>query len=321
MKQKIIIAGAMALLLALIVFMAWDLFFTGNEHPENPYAYDLKALKAGDTSQVMYLESRHFDPGFKQLYGITCDKNNRIYVCGENRVAVFDSTGKFQSGFTVEGVAHCITLDEKGQIYLGMQDHLEIYDPSGRLIKKWVSPGDRSVISSVAVSENFVYIADAGFKIVHQYDRSGNFIRKTGEKDPSKNIPGFVIPSPYFDLGMGRNGELWVVNPGRHRFEQYTEEGDLVTSWGLSSMAMEGFCGCCNPSNFAILSDGSFVTSEKGIERIKVYFPDGRFRCVVATPDMFTEGTKGLDLAVDSKDRILVLDPEKNQVRIFVGKN
>ena len=41
---------------------------------------------------------------------------------------------------------------------------------------------------------------------------------------------------------------------------------------------------------------------------------------VVATPDSFNEGTKGLDLAVDSKDRILVLDPERNQVRVFVLK-
>jgi len=62
------------------------------------------------------------------------------------------------------------------------------------------------------------------------------------------------------------------------------------------------------------------VTSEKGIERIKIYSPLGDFRCIVATPAAFNEGTKGLDLAVDSKDRILVLDPERNQVRIFVMK-
>ena len=85
-------------------------------------------------------------------------------------------------------------------------------------------------------------------------------------------------------------------------------------------MSMEGFCGCCNPSNFAMLSDGSFVTSEKGIERIKVYGPGGIFRNVVAGPDSFIEGTRGIDLAVDAQDRILALDPEKKQIRIFTLK-
>lgn len=85
-------------------------------------------------------------------------------------------------------------------------------------------------------------------------------------------------------------------------------------------MTREGFCGCCNPSNFAILSDGSFVTSEKGIERIKVYLPDGTFKCIVAGPDAFIEGTTGLDLAVNSRDRIFVLDPEKRMVRVFGNK-
>jgi hypothetical protein len=85
-------------------------------------------------------------------------------------------------------------------------------------------------------------------------------------------------------------------------------------------MAVDGFCGCCNPSHFAFLSDGSFVTSEKGIERVKVYSPRGVFQYIVAPPDAFIEGTRGLDLAVDSKDRIIVLDPEKKLIRIFVKK-
>jgi hypothetical protein len=39
---------------------------------------------------------------------------------------------------------------------------------------------------------------------------------------------------------------------------------------------------------------------------------------MVAVPSQFEPGTKGLDLAVDSHERVLVLDPWKKQVRIFV---
>lgn len=83
-------------------------------------------------------------------------------------------------------------------------------------------------------------------------------------------------------------------------------------------MEIEGFCGCCNPSHFAIREDGSFVTSEKGIPRIKVYDRLGRLASVVAGPDSFDEGTVGLDLALDSAQRVLVLDPARRAVRIFV---
>ena len=85
-------------------------------------------------------------------------------------------------------------------------------------------------------------------------------------------------------------------------------------------MATEGFCGCCNPSNFAFINDSLFVTSEKAIERVKIYSTDGTFLCVVATPDQFESGTKGLDLAVDKQNRILVLDPVKKMIRIFEPK-
>jgi hypothetical protein len=319
MKQKIILAGAILLLLAVVGFMTWDIFFSKPDNSGNPYAYDMASLRSGDTSKVMFREVLNFDPGFSPLHGIATDRIDRIYVCGENQVAVFDQAGKRLSGFPVAGTALCIDVDEAGKIYLGMQDHVEIYTPSGTLLKRWESAGERSVITSVAVSGNAVFTADAGDKIVCRYDLEGNLVKQIGEKDPARGIPGFVVPSPYFDLGTDKQGKLWVVNPGRHKFEQYSEEGDLATSWGLSAMTVDGFCGCCNPSNFAFLSDGSFVTSEKGIERIKVYWPDGRFRCLVADPSSFTEGTKGLDLAVDSGDKIFVLDPEKNQVRCFIA--
>jgi hypothetical protein len=85
-------------------------------------------------------------------------------------------------------------------------------------------------------------------------------------------------------------------------------------------MGVEGFCGCCNPTHMAILPDGSFVTSEKGLPRVKIHAQSGELKAVVAAPDSFAEHTVGLDLAVDSAGRILVLDPVARAVRIFSEK-
>ena len=53
---------------------------------------------------------------------------------------------------------------------------------------------------------------------------------------------------------------------------------------------------------------------------MKVYNRLGQLVSVVAGPAQFAEGTVGLDLAVDSKNRIYVLDPKKKIIRIFEKK-
>ena len=139
-----------------------------------------------------------------------------------------------------------------------------------------------------------------------------------------------MIPSPYFDLAIGSDGLLRVVNPGRHRIEAYTFNGDLEFWWGKPSPNVEGFCGCCNPVNFVILADGSFVTCEKGLVRVKVYNEEGDFIGVVASPEQLIKSSDtkicqipancqvgGFDLAVDNQQRILVLDTLRNVIRIF----
>ena len=83
---------------------------------------------------------------------------------------------------------------------------------------------------------------------------------------------------------------------------------------------MEQFLGCCNPSDFALLSDGRIVTAEKGVPRVKVFKDDGHFQSVVATPDSFGDNRAGLHLAADADGRVLVLEPGTNSIRIFAAK-
>jgi len=112
-------------------------------------------------------------------------------------------------------------------------------------------------------------------------------------------------------------GELWVVNPGMHAIENYTDDGKLRGFWEKSSMNIDGFAGCCNPAEMTIQADGSFITSEKGMVRIKVYDPSGELRSVVAGPDKFMEEGKAPEVAVDNNGVIYALDFDKNTIRIF----
>lgn len=319
MKQKIIIISALVLLLALVAFMVKDFFFSRPDNT-NPYEFELNNVRTGDTSMATFSETGQIKTSLEEIHGIATDNSGNIFVAGKNGVEIFDPSGKPENKFKIDGTAQSISLSKNGNLILGMQDHIEIWDTKGKLLSTWSSFGSDAVITSIAANDEDFFIADAGQKVVYHCDLDGNLINKIGLKDPATGVPGFIIPSQYFDLGISKDGYLWVVNPGRHSFEKYDFQGKLLTSWGKASMALEGFCGCCNPSNFAFINDSLFVTSEKGIERIKIYGADGTFLAVVATPDEFKQGTKGLDLAVDNKNRILVLDPVKMMIRIFEPK-
>lgn len=320
MKQKITIWFAVILLLVVVAFMVKDFFNQPTSSSENPYEYKMTNLRNIDASKVGYVRLSQIKPDFEILNGIAIDKSDRIYLTGKDKVRVYDKELNLILSFITGKEARCISVGEDYRIYLGVENHVEVYNLKGNLLSSWNPINEKSVITSIAVNEKYIFVADAGNRIVYQYDKEGKLIKEIGKKNVEKGILGFVIPSPYFDLQIGRDGELWVVNPGRHSLESYNEQGDQISSWKRTSMDVDGFSGCCNPSNIAILSDGSFVTSEKGIERVKIHQPSGEFKCVVATPDNFIQGTKGIDLAVDSKDRIFVLDPEKKVVSIFIKK-
>jgi hypothetical protein len=319
MKQKIIIGFSLVLLL-LVLFLMWkDFYANKNKSQDNPFEYNIDNLKNIDPDLITYKEVSQIKTDIEDLIAITIDKDDQVYATGKKKVIMYKDDNMV-SAFNIDSTAYSIHISADGEIFLGILDHVEILDQKGNLKTKWKAVNHKSLITSIVTNEKSVFVADAGNKVVYHYNFEGKLMNKIGEKDTIKGSRGFIIPSPYFDLLIGTHGELWVVNPGRHAFENYDNEGTLISSWERTSMQLEGFSGCCNPSNIAMLSDGSFVTSEKGIERVKVHTPTGDFKTVVASPNMFEEGTKGIDLAVDSKDRIYVLDPVKKMLRIFEQK-
>jgi hypothetical protein len=252
------------------------------------------------------------------------------YVVGDKGSIALSSSGDLPGSIKLTDMPRCLTVADDGRIYVGMTDHVEVYSQQRKRLARWGSLGDDAILTSIAVWKDNVFVADAGNRIVVRCDRTGNLVNKIGKKDVERNVPGFVIPSPYFDLAVPKDGLLRVVNPGRLRIEAYTFDGDFEFFWGESSVAVEGFCGCCNPVNIAVLPKGGFVTCEKGLIRVKVYDAEGEFVGVVAGPDQLFEGgtaricefpdqcqAGGFDVAVDVTGRIFVLDTIKNIVRTF----
>jgi len=298
------------------------------------FSYDLEQMGRIDPELILYQESAEsISTGFERARAIAVGPGDKVYVAGDKAIRVFERAGVLAGEIPLADAPTCLTVTAEGTIYAGVGDHVEVYELAGNRSASWPGLGEKAVFTSIVVVGSDVYVADARNRVIIRYDKSGKLINRIGQKDRQRGIDGFVVPSPNFDLAVADDGLLRVVNPGRHRIEAYTPEGDLEFWWGKFSMKIDGFCGCCNPTNFAMLADGSFVTSEKGLTRVKIYDSQGKFVGVVAGPQqLLGHGDLSVcktvakcqqgsfDVAVDSAGRILVLDTLRNEVRIFVKK-
>ncbi len=296
----------------------------------NPFAYDLDRLSKTDPKLIRYRQAARFACPGPAPRRLALGPDNRLYIAARNGVNVLDGQGAPLAQMALPAPARCIAVAPDGTIYTGLRDHVEVLDSKGRRQAAWESPGKKVWFTGLAVAGNDVFVADAGNRVVLRYDRSGKLAGRIGDKNNGRNIPGLIVPSPYLDVKVGRDGLLRVNNPGRHRVEVYTAQGDLESSWGKPTAAIEGFCGCCNPVGLALLSDGRLVTCEKGLPRVKIYSAQGAFESVVAGPESFPENARagslhdtadgslgGLDAAADAGGRIYVLDLVVADVRVM----
>jgi hypothetical protein len=298
------------------------------------FDYDLAEYRKIDPALIKYGESLTFAVPLKVPRAIATGPEDRVYVAGDKAIVVFDAHGAKQTQIDLDDSPRCLAVvatedAPAGLVLVGMKEHVEVYDAQGARQASWSSLGNKALLTSIAATPADVVLADAGNRIVWHCDRSGKVLRAIGKRDPERHISGFVIPSPYFDVALSPDGLVRVANPGAHRVEGYTMDGDLEVVWGKASLAIDGFCGCCNPANFTLLADGSFVTVEKGLPRVKVYNPEGQLVAVVAGPEQLgpratlTEKAGAdqhltvFDVAADSRGRVLVLDPSSACVRVF----
>ena len=276
---------------------------------EPGYRYSLEEFRSAPQELLRYERSADIPLELQSPRGVAYANEGRLLICGDRALIVLDPGGRVLERHELEAEPTCVAAGSGGRVYVGFRDHVEVFDlPEGRR-RAWADLGGQALITSIAVDDGGVYVADAGNRMVLRFDHGGKLVgRIHGE---------FLIPSPYFDLAAAPDGTLWVVNPGRHRLERYSPQGRRLDAWGSASLELEGFAGCCNPTHLALLADGSFVTSEKGLPRVKVYDSRGALAAVVAPPREFREQESDLDLAVMGEGTIAVLVPGERRLRLY----
>jgi hypothetical protein len=301
---------------------------------DDRFAYDVSEFEEVPPNFLLFDPAGEFPTGLGQAKRIAIWEGQGIAVSGDNSLVVFADDGAKLKQWRGEATAYCLLPLGKDALLMGYADHYVILDGNGK--EQFRSPhlGQRTYLTSAAATPDRVFLADAGNREVLICDRqSGKVLERFGKKDPERGNPGFNIPSPYFALAVGADGQLRVANTGLLRVETYTLDGRFVSSWGERGMKIDRFCGCCNPVCFSLTPAGDFITSEKGLARINIYSAEGRFKGAVAGPKMLITDKElakractdctvgaGFDVVLDAHGDVLSLDPYRKVVRRFRPK-
>jgi hypothetical protein len=289
----------------------------GSDVVDTKYVYDVSEMMKVDPALLIGRHITDIPLDFQRVRRLLVLPDDRVLVAGEVSV-------KFAGGAALVTPGRpplCLAFDR--YLYVGLSDHVEVFDLTGQRRAQWPSLGDKAYLTSIAVTGDQIFLADAGNREIVRCDHAGKVVARFGKGD-------FVVPSPYFDIAIGPDDQLHVVNPGKHRIEIYTLDGQYRCAWGKPSFAVDGFCGCCNPVFLKILPDGRYLTSEKGLTRVKLHAADGKLLGVVAGPaDLCSDVVLaeqaaddcrlgcGFDVAVNSRGEILILDPNQKRLRTY----
>jgi len=284
---------------------------------DKAFVYDVSRYRVIPAGRIGYREVAQVETGLEQVTALAVGPEDQIVVGGDGQVLVLSPDGAPRETIPTGETPLALAISPTGLLLVATRNQVGRCELRAPLRRLFTLPGEKSRITSIAVAGEFIFVADAGSRGVWRYTSSGEPRGRIGDKDPDRDIKGFAVPSPYFDLLVAPDGLLRIVDPGRHLIRAFTTDGHLEVSWGRASFALEGFSGCCNPSHIAMLPNGSFVTSEKGIPRVKVYDADGGFVTAVVGCDGLNTEYEPCEVATDRKGRILVLDPGKKVVRIF----
>lgn len=313
-------AGVILLLLALLAVIAVLIVieFTGNKpgrRGENPYAYRIGTLADVDSSWLKWEELRQLAIEKDSLSAITA-LGEGLFICGKDFYMELSPEGRQLEYFTFEGIPSAMAVDSQF-VYLAFTRSVTRFTRDGKERVEWAAANGLSYITCLQSTGEFLFVADAGNREVMRYTINGELLNRFSGKNGEEGSYGFIIPSPYFDLDVNADGELWVANTGMHTIENYSFEGALRGFWTNPSFELNGFTGCCNPAHMTIMADGTFVTSEKGLVRIKTYKPSGELLSVVAEPAVFSNTHTAPDIAATASGLICALDYSINTVRIF----
>ena len=280
--------------------------------------------------------------------------SGKIVVAHPTRIAVYSADGRMEHSWKKQPIwrskdepsmYRMLRFSGNEKIFPDHVTHVELRGTGASGIW-WVDPEVN--IRSLVLTQNSLFAADTGKRRIYRLDTHGElnltfafgrdqtvedfFSQMEGALWLTGGFPGFIVYAAPITMTFSQeSGLLYIANPGKHRVEVFTQDGiyQPELSWGEPSGRLDGFAGCCNPIDLAVLDDGRILTVEKAIPRVKIYRTDGELDTVVAGPNILDDipaelgrtptepGGRYLSAIPLPNGRIAVFDYDYAAVRMF----
>jgi len=249
----------------------------------------------------------------RSIRGLCTGRDGRLYAAGDSQVMVFDPAGKLLRRWATAKPGCSIAVAGDGRVLVSEAGQVEIFDGLGQLKDTWRG-GWLGEVTAIGLHGSETFVADAAARCIRRYDHELKHLNDIG-KDNRTN--GFLIPNGVLDFDVDAAGVIHAANPGKHRVERYTREGQLLGHVGqFDGVDPEGFAGCCNPTNMALGQGGQLVVTEKAEARAKVLDASGKLVAVLGTT-LFDAGCKNMAVAADFRGRVYVAETVKLRILVF----
>jgi len=227
-----------------------------------------------------------------------------------------------------------VAVDKSGNVYIGDGGNYRVkkFDPEGRLITQWGSPGQGdgqfNTIGSVKVDGSgivYVFDTDVGkwqYSRIQKFTPHGQFIGTLERKTPDAD----TIKSP-IDLAFDNEGNVLVLavdyRPKPNltygvRIEKYSRQGEFLSQWGAEAGSGDGQFQ--RPSAIAVDAEGNIYITEIANYRVQKFDSSGKFLTKWGAPGegngLFRGGARSI--AMDKTGGLYVLDG--NSVQKFTPK-
>lgn len=321
MNKKLIYILIVLIVIALIALFI-GLFLKNKSETKTDLSEINKEQKIEKDTTGIYSEVKQIKLKNEVIGGVDIIDNS-IYLTVDNRLIIIDSNYNI-SNITLFNNNPKSVIFRNDSLFVLFDNFFGIYLKNGKLFQKSNTSeviSEKSYFTAFDIKDDKIFIADAMEKEIHVFNMNAEKLYSFKGMSERENISEFVIPSPFFHLQFDSEKELWIINPGIHKLQNYSEIGELKKSWGVSSMQIHGFSGCCNPAYFSIFKNGNFLTSEKSNVRVKVYDAEGNFLFTVADAKQLNIKKKAPKPAIDDKGNIYLLDFENKMLRIFKAVN
>ena len=306
MNKKVLTIFSVTIIIVFIGYIILDSAKSGGSGKNE--------IKNAEVSEIpdAWKISMEFKVSEGTLKAVTVSPAGKIYLGGDSFVSCYDKELKLIWNQKTSSPVTALSVFGD-TVFASTMEQILILSTEGKIKSEWGPFEDSCLITSVSSNRKYVAFADAENKMVYILDKGGEVKKMIGQNDKH-----FVIPSPYFDVALDNNDNLFAANTGLHRIETYSIDGILKSQFGEAGTAPGFFCGCCAPPHFALIPSG-FVTAEKGINRIKILNKKGEFVEFVNSKNNFVKSIP-LDLASADGITIYAANPADSKLYVFSRK-